>query len=1230
MSLYENLKNALFNDETAEFNEMSVKYSSRNFKSSRYMEAEEFNNIVKTYIRASISSKHFETDKNNNINVHYAMNAFYVDLDFHITTKHQSKQTKINNNLMIAFIEGFKSVAQEMKIKDEDYYYFPFVAKEFPFDKSLNAYKGGSHTMIICKKVFSKEERKDVYDKMINYVVSNYENHNVSIKYIHGYTEGVNLNEFFKSVFDEQPIKSGNLLMPFAQKSSNSRQYVLSDELMCYRDQNWFTFNRKQTPETGDNKPSDVVQTVDDIASDESVDILPNPSDVLSKHAKLIFDFVSSFKYLSRSHTMWDKLFGDHNEYYYKFVGSYYKMLVMLNIFNASNMIDFKKYTNKSTGERKTWEPFEVIGKLIAKQLSYLASQRDDITKSKNRTVYIEQYNNLKSMVITPFEKELTSSTVFNKLMDEYKEEDESEEDNEGKEEPNINERKFNSYIKLYFFLKYFDLNPSKKNRSYMKAIENSRLYNLIHSQMWTQFNSLCKNILNNFIANIIYTFKNGLSDEIEPFDKTRCYCKQLCYRNENSTFKEPLTYYDVDPTFAIGCDGNSNKHRDNTYVDTVKLWITVLLTFMLYDVDFQLQEAIKHTLGPFIKKYIVIIPTQSAGNNRTNIGEKVLVYNIRQTVELEKYPYNQWIGKAENMIKNWLSKLYDNYIAKALRTTEKDTGVKLIIDILNENKLITAPFAARTIKPLAHADKDIKEMQSNIISFHNTESSVIPENVLIETSNIFPMRNGWLFFGKNGDIEFRTNNRERFLGSGTNVPWVGDFNEYKKYIKVNPKAAKAYEDICTMIDQIYPIEEERDYNMKIFSSVLYGIGLKDMLHVMFGTGSDGKTTIMNALFGMLDAQGFTSDVHVEENGRIIEVIAIRGLAETMNADTLLVSNKPGSHDEGGRACIAHMRLVSVQEPDQHLNGGCLNGAVIKELTSGGAISARKIYGEAESVQANALIAFQTNSCPGTDDTSYGFKRRLSLYTHRAKFYPATDMDKKNIKYKYEAKPALGEAVKHDLYYKQAMFYYLLPYAINNLKDGHYSLQSIDKPEIVKSGIEQIIAHSTGVAKWLADYIHEYEEDEHKSIGIINVKMLIDKMMEENESKAGKLWGRSRTSDKEINMISTALQNQFEGSIYRLKHEYYRHSKSEGRFVINYSKDKELKTFANTWTDPKYKDDSNKLNHEELKAKYLNEKATNSLNDAKLQTYEDLYIVGYVYETDIKQSYKDVDEDDVM
>lgn len=1211
MSAFETLKNALFNEENNEFLDESVKYSSRTIKGgSRYMKADEFNKLCKTYIQNNLTAKNILTNPNNNINIHKAMNAFYIDLDFYMKTKTLSKQEEINTQLLELFIEGFEYVAKEKEIKQ--YYYFPFVANEFKYDKEKGVSKGGSHTMVICNKLFTKEERKNIYDNIISYVVSNYKNKKLHLNKIVDYSPN-DIEGFFRKVFDESPIKTANLLMPFAQKEPNSRQYKLLLDKMFYRNQDWFMIDVKHEEEQAIEMDDDKI-TADMLDNEMSNDVLPEVNNVLCKEARKIYEFVDSFRYLSKTHKIWNILFEEHFTYYDKFVGPYYNMLVMLNLFSANNYNMFRRYIDKN-GKRNEYDPFDTIGRLIAKQLSTLCGQcpsklKKTAKRDEGRNSYTGQYNNIKNIVIKKLQTEWTNDQVFNEIL-----ESNLFDDDELPSSDVVNPSRFNTYVKLYYFLKEFDLNPSKKNKPYFEAICGCKPYMHTNIGMLNLFITKCKNIVNTFVEKIIYTFKDNISDEIEPFNNTKSYTHQVCYKDDNADFKEALTFYDVDPSFAIGCDYN-NKVRDETYTKTIKLWITVLLAFMLYNVDFQLQEAIKHTLGPFIKKYIVIIPTQAAGNNRNTVGEKVLVYNIRQTIELEKYPYNQWLGNATNMIQKWLNKLYDNYIAKSLSTVEKDSGVKLLVDILINNKIVSTPFAARTIKPLAHADKDITEMQRNIISFHNTESSAIPENVLIETSNIFPMRNGWLYFEpktKEHDFKltFSTNNRDKFLGSGTNIPYVGDYDTYMKYIKTNDKAREAYESIELMIKQIYPVDDEREYNMRIFSSVLYGIGSKNMLHVMFGTGSDGKTTIMNALFGMLDAQGFTSNVHAEENGRTIEVCSIRGLAETMNAETLLVSNKPGSHDEGGRACIAHMRLVSVQEPDQHLNGGQLNGAVVKELTSGGAISARKIYGESESVQANALITFQTNSCPGTDDTSYGFRRRLSMYTHRAKFYPESDMKKKQTKYKYVQKTSLGESIKHNLYYKQAMFYYLLPYAIKNIKENTIDLQQIPQPKVVKDGVYQVINHSTGVSKWLAEYIVEYDEEKDTSYGIINLKTLVEYMIDDNKEKDYKLWGRQRNDNKEHNMIITTLQNNFEGSIYRLKGEYYKKTETGKRKLKEDYND--LKNFMNVITNPKTVPKEKINTFEELKNKYLKLHAINSTNQSKMTDYRDLFIVGFVY-----------------
>lgn len=1215
---YSELKNSLFsaeNDEISEEikDEANVKYSSRSIPGkARYMKADQFNKICKDYFIANLQGEKKLTNPENNINIHGAKNTFYVDLDFIMNTDDDKKQEKINSRMLNAYLDGFDDALKQVGIKSDDYYCFPFIANTFTKITNENgneSYKGGSHSMIITKTNFSKDDRTKIYNDVITFVVNNLEKYKLPLKLIAGYKDGINLRDFMSSILDEQPIKSMNLLMPFAQKEAKGRQYKIYKSRLTYKNYNWFILDSQH------NNIDEVVDndkiTIEDIENDGvENELLPKASDVLHKEARKIYEFVDSFKYLSKEHKIWDILYGDHYKYYTWFIGPYYRLLVMLQLFSSTTHKDFKRYYDTIKEKSEKVDTFDIIGRLVAKQMAQLCSYRDVVPQFKNRPIYSEQFKNINIMVVKPFRDELTTSTLFEKFINNNFNSDEV-----------VNIEKFGSFIKLYFFLKKYGFNLRSKDL--MIDIEDNRGYLMLITNMWNKFGSICRSIVNNFIICIIYEFKNNITDEIEPFDKTKSWKHPICYKNEQTAFKEQLTFYDVDPTFAIGCDFNNEKTRDSTYTDTIKLWITVLLTFMLYDVEFQLQEAIKHTLGPFIKKYIVIVPTQTAGTNRRGSAERILIYNIKQTIELEKYPYNQWLKDEKNMIQKWLNKLYDNYIAKALSTTEKDKGVKLLIDCLVNNKVVNNIMAPKVIKPLAHADKDISEMQKNIISFHNTESCVIPESILIETSNIFPMRNGWLYFDKDGKTNFITNTRAKFLGSGTNVPWVGDEKMYQKYISINPKAKKAFEDVSTMIEQIYPVKEELDYNMKLFASVLYGIGSKDVLHIMYGTGSDGKTTIINALFGMLDAQGFTADVHAEENGRTIEVLSIQGLAETMNADTLLVNNKPGSHDEGGRANIAHMRLVSVQEPNQHLNDGNLNGSVIKELTSGGAISARKIYGEAESVQANALITFQTNSIPGTDDTSKGFRRRISMYTHRSKFVQEYDFDKSNIKYKYLARPALGEAIKHDLYYKQAMFYYLLPYARDNLRNHKLSLQAIEQPEIVKEGINQIINSSTGAMRWVHDYLSEFEAEKDNTCGIIQMSSLIDLMRDMNQSKNNEFWRPMGTKARDIERIATILQDYFENAIYRLKDEFITGPKMN---KINMTKKQGAYEFINnTYPTNKLNDEDSLTKYNEYRRKYLEENVATNKNVTRCG-YKDMFIVGYVYH-DINKLQAHVEEE---
>ena len=101
----------------------------------------------------------------------------------------------------------------------------------------------------------------------------------------------------------------------------------------------------------------------------------------------------------------------------------------MLNIFSANSVRGLNKCINKANGTGRTCDVFDMVGKLVSKQLSMLCSQRNDFTKCKNRCVYIEQYKNISSMIIVPFKNEMNDSKYFNDLIDENAFDDEEEDD---------------------------------------------------------------------------------------------------------------------------------------------------------------------------------------------------------------------------------------------------------------------------------------------------------------------------------------------------------------------------------------------------------------------------------------------------------------------------------------------------------------------------------------------------------------------------------------------------------------------------------------------------------------------------------------------------------------------------------------------------------------------------------------------------------------------------------
>ena len=769
-------------------NNKAVAYSSRYKKGGKtFANSEDIYNVFKPYLTEKVKQKGALTDINNNINFHNVHNGVYIDIDYHANGSSIKNFEKYNKNIALLYLNAFINSIEKINDETLQYYYFVFVPNSF--NESEEEIKGGVHIMIFCNKSLSDNEKETLYANIIKYCSDNYEEENIDISKIKlEEGEKEKHKNIFEYLFDKQPWKSCNVLCPFGQKSKDSRQYKLYKS--NYNGQNWFIFDEVQTKKnintekTENEIVKEVFETIDiikknknkktkkiiasetseneteqetdqeteqeteekpkqktkkiiasetsenetdqetteeeedeeneeetDEEEDESIteenmqDKKPNM--VLCHTSEIIYNFIDKLQYLSDKHEFWNIITDSqkHNDYYDNIIIPCIEIMFMYNILDAQFEDDLYYY--KSNKYKSLREILNDIIILVTKKFIELCRKvNNNPTPQQKRFILIEQIKNIEGKLRT------NKSSLFNRLYNNF----------EVKNRENIEHDELLKPINLYFFMKvYYDFNFNNKN--YLKEFPNERR---THLKIWRVIQQSFDTVLQKF-CKFITRIKDGITNEIEPFNKNKSYHNQNCYKEDNNknSFKERITFYDVEPDFDI-TNGSRRRIQDDetnkVYSESLSLWITLILCIRYYENNFQLQGAITETLGAFIKQYICIIHTSSSSNKQGS-GTKILIYNIRQTKDLESYPYNQWISdNNKNMINQWITKLYNSYIKKALYTTEKNFGLAALLRPLVDSKIIENRFCIQKIAPLPHAEKDITEMVNNIIKVHPIE----------------------------------------------------------------------------------------------------------------------------------------------------------------------------------------------------------------------------------------------------------------------------------------------------------------------------------------------------------------------------------------------------------------------------------------------------------------------------------------------------------------------------
>ena len=713
------------------------------------------------------------------------------------------------------------------------------------------------------------------------------------------------------------------------------------------------------------------------------------------------------------------------------------------------------------------------------------------------------------------------------------------------------------------------------------------------------KFCEVCRKQVKRWIGFVKDIIMDGITKEIKPFNA----------EHNDISFDEAFPEdFSADPY---------NYGSISHYVKIIRLWCLMFLFTGFYEAQ-DLCDAVRMIMTAFTRKFIWI--------DMSKKEPVTWLYNIKQTDSLEAYPYNQWIEDPKGSeTEQWMSVIYDRFIRPLLLTIDRSNNIDSLMGTMENAGIGLDGRVMNKLKPFGNLGTEISTICKNV--FKTFGGNPRPKMLHAAQADYFPMRNGWLKWiikdgQPTGEYEFLTDTHGLYMGRYTQVQWAGPLEEYDKNC-IEYKAVKR------VIEQIYPDEEGREYCMRQFASVLYGTGYKDRLFVMYGTGSDGKTTIVNAVQALLGQSGFGADATVKENGKYIALNRnLKGLASTMKAEALLVNaSAKSSHDEGGISEAVDVRLCNTQEPQLDNKGRVtLNGATIKGILSGTASSTRKIYQEATSSVINALIIMQTNYKPYVDDSTDGLKRRFTMYQHKSKFITNESSSFKNTEYHFKADAGVAKALTDEPRYWQALFYILLEYAQKNLRERILPLSKLPMPPCVKDACDEIFSkYVVSVMGAITNVIEKVGDDE---LGIIHFNDFKKQLKEWNgirpaygQEPPNHPYGfcEAHKADDIDKEIIRGMVQYFGGNMYRLKEtptqvisdtekDYRYTSRKRGSESVVYTI-KDVKGLVNFAI-------KNGYNTDRFMTEFLRESAMSTLDQTgggkiKDEANNDVYIVGW-------------------
>jgi P4 family phage/plasmid primase-like protien len=273
-----------------------------------------------------------------------------------------------------------------------------------------------------------------------------------------------------------------------------------------------------------------------------------------------------------------------------------------------------------------------------------------------------------------------------------------------------------------------------------------------------------------------------------------------------------------------------------------------------------------------------------------------------------------------------------------------------------------------------------------------NLKKTTFKDHIMREAAEIFYDENfvrnmdtnRYLLCFNNGVVDFvnkvfREGYPEDYITKTTRVNYV-------PYNQSDESWSKTAEELIKFMSTLFPIKDLNRYMWDHLASCLIGTNKNQTFHVYHGSGSNGKSLLVDLMSATLgDYKGtvpitLVTDVRGKIGGTSDEVLKLKGV-----------------------------RYAVMQEPSK---GVKLNEGIMKELTGGDPIQARGLYSESEIFVPQFKLCVGTNNLFDIESNDDGTWRRIRKCTFPSKFVDEGEHYEDNTPYVFKKDKSLNEKLQ--------------------------------------------------------------------------------------------------------------------------------------------------------------------------------------------------------------------------